>query len=58
MRIIKATADRLNDLAELFDAYRQHYEQTPDVPGAYEFLAERLRLNDSVIFSLKTWEKC
>ncbi|WP_341835574.1 GNAT family N-acetyltransferase [Chitinophaga pollutisoli] len=50
MQIIKATADRLAALAELFDAYRQHYEQTPDVPGAYAFLSERLERNDSVIF--------
>lgn len=50
MRIIKATTERLDELAELFDAYRQHYEQAQDVPGAYAFLAERLKLNDSVIF--------
>ncbi|WP_298709807.1 GNAT family N-acetyltransferase [Chitinophaga sp.] len=50
MRIIKATPERLDELAGLFDAYRQHYEQTPDVPAAYEFLSERLAQNDSVIF--------
>ena len=50
MQIINATADRLDALAELFDAYRQHYEQAPDVPGAWEFLSERLERNDSVIY--------
>ena len=50
MQIIKATADRLNALAALFDAYRQHYEQAPDVAGAEAFLRERLRQQDSVIY--------
>lgn len=40
----------LYDLARLFDAYRQFYEQPSDVDGATHFLRERLENRDSVIF--------
>lgn len=50
MQIIKATTDHLPQLAVLFDLYRQHYEQQPDVEGAEQYLAERLVQNESVIY--------
>ncbi|MBO9151585.1 GNAT family N-acetyltransferase [Chitinophaga sp. GCM10012297] len=50
MRIIKATTDHLPQLAVLFDLYRQHYEQQPDVAGAESYLMERLVRNESVIY--------
>ncbi len=37
-------------VAPLFDAYRQFYEQTPDLALAREFLRERLQGEQSVIF--------
>jgi len=37
-------------VAPLFDAYRQFYEQTPDLALAREFLRERLEREQSVIF--------
>lgn len=40
----------LYDLAQLFDAYRQFYEQASDVDAATRFLRERLENGDSVIF--------
>ena len=49
-RIVRAGEEHLDDLARLFDAYRQFYEQPPDLPGAWTFLNERLANDDSVIF--------
>ncbi|HSR07386.1 MAG TPA: GNAT family N-acetyltransferase [Bryobacteraceae bacterium] len=37
-------------IAPLFDAYRQFYQQTPDLALAREFLRERLEHDQSVIF--------
>lgn len=50
MQIIKATEDRLEALAALFNDYRGHYEQASDIAGAKAFLSERLRQQDSVIY--------
>ena len=36
-------------IAELFDRYRQFYEQAPNLPLAQAFIAERLGRQDSVI---------
>lgn len=46
----RATRDDLDALAVLFDAYRQFYAQSSDVPGARAFLAARLHDDESVIF--------
>ncbi len=43
-----STAD-LSQLAQLFDTYRQFYEQTPDIALAKTFIAERLNNSESVI---------
>ena len=37
-------------IAPLFDAYRQFYQQSADMPLALAFINERLTLSDSVIF--------
>ena len=37
-------------LSRLFDAYRQFYEQAPDIDLATEFISARLTQQDSVIF--------
>ncbi|QEH41904.1 GNAT family N-acetyltransferase [Chitinophaga sp. XS-30] len=50
MQIIKATTDHLPQLAILFDAYRQHYEQAPDTEGAKAYLSERLSRSESVVY--------
>ena len=50
MQIIEATTAHLPQLATLFDAYRQHYEQAPDPEGAKTYLSERLSRSESVIY--------
>lgn len=49
-QIIRADTAHLDDLAELFDAYRQFYGQRSDIPAAHDFLAERLARDESVVF--------
>lgn len=44
-----ATLADLDVVAALFDAYRQFYEQTPDLELAKSFLAARFRNKESVI---------
>lgn len=39
----------LNELACLFDAYRQFYEYKPDIELARQFMRDRLLKNDAVI---------
>jgi GNAT superfamily N-acetyltransferase len=48
--IRQAVVDDLDALAPLFDAYRRFYDQAADLPLARQFLAERLRLQESTIF--------
>lgn len=48
--IVRATPDHLNEVAVLFDAYRQWYGQKPNHDGARDFLAARLEQSDSAIF--------
>ena len=49
-RIKKAGLEDLDDLAVLFDSYRQFYKQQTDIAAAKEFLQQRLLNNESVIF--------
>ena len=44
-----ATISDIDQLAFLFDQYRQFYEQTPNIGLAKQFIAERLSKQDSVI---------
>jgi GNAT superfamily N-acetyltransferase len=48
--IVRAGVEQLDDLAPLFDAYRQFYEQPPDLEGARAYLGERLANDESVIY--------
>ena len=50
MQIKRATISDLDDVAPLFDAYRQFYGQRSDLAAARTFLDERLRREESVIF--------
>ncbi len=45
-----ATIEDLSQVAQLFDAYRQFYEQLPDIALAKAFIAARLNNKESVIF--------
>jgi ribosomal protein S18 acetylase RimI-like enzyme len=44
-----ATLADLDVIAPLFDAYRQFYEQAPDLPLAKSFIRHRLQNNESVV---------
>jgi len=44
-----ATLDDLDVIAPLFDAYRQFYEQAPDLALATRFIHDRLKNQESVI---------
>jgi ribosomal protein S18 acetylase RimI-like enzyme len=48
--ILRATPDHLDFVAPLFDAYRQFYGCSPDLPAARSFLRERLEFAESVVF--------
>lgn len=47
--IRRATAEDVDRVAPLFDAYRQFYGQPADLARARQFLAERLRRDESLI---------
>lgn len=50
MLVRRAGLADLDDLAQLFDGYRQFYGQRSDLAAARAFLADRLRRDESVIF--------
>ena len=50
MLVRRAGVGDLDDVAPLFDGYRQFYGQRSDPAAARAFLAERLRRDESVIF--------
>ena len=45
-----ATLSDLENLTDLFEAYRAFYEKMPDREGAQQFLKERMERSESVIF--------
>lgn len=49
LRIRQAAPGDLHELARLFDAYRQFYDQASDVRGAREFLTERMEARQSLV---------
>jgi ribosomal protein S18 acetylase RimI-like enzyme len=46
----EANVDDTNKIAPLFDAYRQFYEQEPNLEFAKAFIHARLTNNESIIF--------
>jgi GNAT superfamily N-acetyltransferase len=48
--ITQAGLQDLDQAALLFDAYRQFYQQVPDLSAAKAFLKERIQNKESVIF--------
>jgi GNAT superfamily N-acetyltransferase len=50
IKVIRAGVDDVNTVAPLLDQYRQFYGQKPDLRGATDFLTERLRARQSVVF--------
>lgn len=49
-KILMATEAHLPQLLPLFDAYRQFYGQESDLAGAGEFLKNRIRKQESILF--------
>jgi ribosomal protein S18 acetylase RimI-like enzyme len=50
LTIVRAEHKHLDDLAALFDGYRQFYGQRADVAAARAFLRERMERGESVIY--------
>jgi ribosomal protein S18 acetylase RimI-like enzyme len=50
MHIIRAQIAHLDELVILFEAYRNFYKMPPDESRARNFLEERMKRNESVIF--------
>lgn len=46
----RASIADINKIAPLFDAYRQFYEQEPNLEFAKEFISARLNNSESIIF--------
>lgn len=53
-QIRKATITDLETIVELFDLYRQFYQQMSDTKQAYAFLEARFKHSDSEIFVAET----
>lgn len=49
-RIVRAQSEHLDEVARLFDLYRQFYEQPPDADLARGYIAARMHRDESVIF--------
>ena len=50
VRIASATADDVDVVAEMFDLYRQFYEQAPDLAKSRAFIGKRITRSESIIF--------
>lgn len=56
MEIIQAGLDELNEVAPLFDLYRQFYKQPTDLTSCRHYLRSRMENDDSTIFLSRTTE--
>jgi ribosomal protein S18 acetylase RimI-like enzyme len=50
MKIVRAERKHLDQVATLFDQYRQFYKQPPNAAAARKYIAQRLTKGDAVIF--------
>ncbi|MEH7727563.1 GNAT family N-acetyltransferase, partial [Bacillus altitudinis] len=50
MDIVRANENDLKQVSVLFNQYRQFYKQISNVEGAYHFLVERYRKQESILF--------
>lgn len=48
--MVRVSLEQVELVIPLFDAYRQFYEQAPNLAGARQFLTQRLQREESVIF--------
>jgi ribosomal protein S18 acetylase RimI-like enzyme len=56
MDIFRVNIEHLDELASLFDQYRQFYKQPPDLEACRAFMAERINNDESVIFAAQSDE--
>jgi len=56
LQIRKFQQHDLNQVARLFDAYRQFYQESPDLKLAEQYLEARVRNNESVILVAENTE--
>ncbi len=54
MKVRKANSKDLAQLSELFDGYRQFYQQSTDPAAAKAFIAQRIENQQSVIFVVES----
>lgn len=57
MQIERADQTHLEEIARLFDLYRQFYECEPDLSLAKNFIGDRLEKEESIIFVASTGTK-
>ena len=50
MKVIRANMQDLESIIPLFDSYRVFYKQSPDIQKVRNFISERLKKGDSIIF--------
>ncbi len=50
MKIIQAEMRHVDDVARLFDMYRQFYKQPADAKLTHDFIADRVANKESIIF--------
>ena len=50
MNVIKANEEHIDDVAKLFDLYRQFYECPPDLDLATTYINDRIKNQESTIF--------
>ncbi|MEM9119052.1 MAG: hypothetical protein AAGD09_14395 [Cyanobacteria bacterium P01_F01_bin.56] len=50
MAILRVTLDHLDEVAILFNEYRQFYQQPADLEGCRAFIQQRLQTGNSTIF--------
>jgi ribosomal protein S18 acetylase RimI-like enzyme len=50
MKVVKATAEHIPEIAKLFDLYRQFYECEPDIELATSYISQRIQNGESTIF--------
>jgi ribosomal protein S18 acetylase RimI-like enzyme len=57
LQLTRADLECLGDVAELFDQYRQFYEEPADLEKARDFVSQRMANGESVIFLARLGEK-
>ena len=57
LQLTRADLECLDDVAELFDQYRQFYEQPADFEKARHYISQRMANGESVIFLARLGEK-